>query len=673
MASFSTVHRGPGKRTPARRVSATASLGLALLVCSLGPAGAANHPHDMLDEAEIAEAIEILKANDLLPSGSLLISLDLEPPEKAAVLAWRKEPSPATLPPRRARAVFRHASSSSVAVVDLSAGKLASRETVSPGQVAIVLPELFSAIQAIFADERMRRALEKRGIEKIGLDTLYCAPRTVGNFGEEVENTRRLTKIDCFDLRDNPTNIFATPVENLYAVVDLDSGEVLDVRDLGLVPVPRGTHSLAKADQERLRERSELPETTGSFTLDGWVVRWENWQAHISWSTHAGLVLSDVSYRDQGEARSVLYEGHLSELYVPYMDPNEGWYFRNYFDEGDYGLGTTSAPLVKGSDCPAGARYLTPIMANASGGATRLEDRICIFERATGEPTWRHFDMLSGQLDSRADRDLIVRSIATVGNYDYLFDWILDAKGRITFRGGASGLDAVKAVRATHLDDESAEEDTGWGPLIAPNRAGINHDHFFSLRLDLDIDGTTNRFVKDELYVEEQPEGSKRKSLWRVRERVLENESEARLEISLREPSLWRVQSSERKNAMGYPTSYQLRSGGNALPLVDREDSPLERAAFANHHLWITRHSADERWAAGEFPNQLPPGSDAAGLPAWTEGNRAIANQDIVLWYTLGFHHVPSSEDWPVYNVGWHSVTLAPYNFFDRNPAMDLP
>jgi primary-amine oxidase len=34
---------------------------------------------------------------------------------------------------------------------------------------------------------------------------------------------------------------------------------------------------------------------------------------------------------------------------------------------------------------------------------------------------------------------------------------------------------------------------------------------------------------------------------------------------------------------------------------------------------------------------------------------------------------VPSAEDWPVYNLGWHSVTLKPYNFFDRNPAVDVP
>ena len=57
----------------------------------------------------------------------------------------------------------------------------------------------------------------------------------------------------------------------------------------------------------------------------------------------------------------------------------------------------------------------------------------------------------------------------------------------------------------------------------------------------------------------------------------------------------------------------------------------------------------------------------------WTSHDRSIANRDIVLWYTMGFHHVPSSEDWPVYSLGWHAVTLTPYNFFDRSPALDVP
>ena len=48
--------------------------------------------------------------------------------------------------------------------------------------------------------------------------------------------------------------------------------------------------------------------------------------------------------------------------------------------------------------------------------------------------------------------------------------------------------------------------------------------------------------------------------------------------------------------------------------------------------------------AAGEFQNL---GRDGDGLPTWTAANRAIADTDVVLWYTLGITHIPRPEDWP--------------------------
>ena len=169
---------------------------------------------------------------------------------------------------------------------------------------------------------------------------------------------------------------------------------------------------------------------------------------------------------------------------------------------------------------------------------------------------------------------------------------------------------------------------------------------------------------------ERLPSHSPRRSLWRVAQEVATTDTEARYRLDLQRPALWRVINPAVTNALGYPTSYALQTAGNALPLVDDDDPPLSRALFASYHLWVTPYDPDERYAAGEFPNQSAPGQ---GLPAWTADGRDVENRDIVLWYTLGFHHVPSAEDWPVYNLGWHGVTLRPYNFFDRNPALDVP
>jgi primary-amine oxidase len=133
---------------------------------------------------------------------------------------------------------------------------------------------------------------------------------------------------------------------------------------------------------------------------------------------------------------------------------------------------------------------------------------------------------------------------------------------------------------------------------------------------------------------------------------------------------MWRVISSDRTNHVGYPTSYELMPGKNTNALFSEDDYPRRRAGFIDHHLWVTPYSANERYAAGDYPTLSKPGY---GLPAWTSENRSIEDTDIVLWHTVGMHHMVRAEDWPVMPVLWHSFELRPFDFFDRNPALDLP
>lgn len=52
-----------------------------------------------------------------------------------------------------------------------------------------------------------------------------------------------------------------------------------------------------------------------------------------------------------GEPRIVMYKGFPSELFVPYMDPGELWYYKSYLDAGEIGLGPAAMPLVPLNDC----------------------------------------------------------------------------------------------------------------------------------------------------------------------------------------------------------------------------------------------------------------------------------------------------------------------------------
>ena len=118
--------------------------------------------------------------------------------------------------------------------------------------------------------------------------------------------------------------------------------------------------------------------------------------------------------------------------------------------------------------------------------------------------------------------------------------------------------------------------------------------------------------------------------------------------------------------------AYTLTPAANLATLMQPSDPLQQRAGFTKHHLWATPYSEAERYAAGDWPNQRQGGLD--GLDVWTAANRSIENEDIVLWYTVGFHHVTLQENLPVLPTYWGAeFDLMPANFFARNPALDLP
>ena len=123
----------------------------------------------------------------------------------------------------------------------------------------------------------------------------------------------------------------------------------------------------------------------------------------------AGTVISQVSYEDKSKQRSVLYQGMLSEMFVPYMDPDYGWYSRTYFDAGEYGVGLLASSLQAGIDCPKTAEFMSVTLNDDRGKPYELPNAICIFERAVGDPIWRHAELLNETYEGRPGVELVVR------------------------------------------------------------------------------------------------------------------------------------------------------------------------------------------------------------------------------------------------------------------------
>jgi primary-amine oxidase len=647
--------------------SLAAGLAIVVLQGFLGDPSAWAHPLDPLSSEEIVAATDALRQAGDTDETTRFALIDLDEPDKSAVLAWR----PGQPFVRRAFVIARQRSTVYEGVVDLTGRKVERWQPIPNAQSGILSGEWEAAQQIATSDPGWQAAMRRRGYDPSHAE-VFCAPLAAGYFADPAEKGRRLLRVACFDTA-GTSNVWARPIEGLLAVVDLDANRIVRLIDTGPVQVSRDPGRFDEASQKAPRPAlkpvlNEAP-AGPNFALDRNSVQWNRWSFHYRMDPRTGLILSLVRYQDQGRERMVLYRGSVAEMFVPYMDPAPNWSFRTSMDVGEYGFGPLSLPLSPGSDCPANAAFLDAVLADETGSPVERKGVICLFERATAAPLWRHAEIVNNGYEGRPAVELVMRTIPSVGNYDYLIDWVLTEAGATRIDVGATGIDEVKGVRSTTMADPTAANDTAYGTLVAPNLVAVNHDHFLSFRLDVDIDGEGNTLVRQRLAPQRMNAAGGRRSLWRVVDEPVGIEGPLHSDMH-GGAEIWRIENPNRTNPLGQHPGYELRVGHSVVSLLAADDFPQRRAGFSGAPLWVTAYDPTELYAGGMYPNQSRGGD---GLPAFVARHRPVANADLVLWYTMGFHHVPRPEDWPVLPTMWHTVSLVPYGFFDHNPALDLP
>ncbi|KAK8619559.1 hypothetical protein V6N13_135842 [Hibiscus sabdariffa] len=198
---------------------------------------------------------------------------------------------------------------------------------------------------------------------------------------------------------------------------------------------------------------------------------------------------------------------------------------------------------------------------------------------------------------------------------------------------------------------------------------GVSHDHFLTYHLDLDIDGDANSFMKTYLITKRiKDKNIPRKSYWNVEHEIAKKESDAKIQIGLNPPELL-VINPNKKTKPGNKVGYRLVPGSTADPLITTDDYPQIWGAFTNYNVCLTPYNKSEKWAGGRYVDQSR-GDDT--LAVWTEKNRNIENKDIVVWCTMGFHHVPCQEDFPMMPTLSGGFELKPTNFFEYSLVVKI-
>ena len=275
---------------------------------------------------------------------------------------------------------------------------------------------------------------------------------------------------------------WAHPIDGVTAHVDLIEKKVLRVTDEFELPVPTESGDYddpAVRGPERTTLRPiEITQPEGpSFTVEGSLLRWQDWSLRVGFDAREGLTLHQVELA----GRPVIYRASVPEMVVPYGDPRFR-YWQAYFDTGEYLVGKWVNSLELGCDCLGEIAYLDAVVCGETGEPREVRNAICVHEEDFGI-LWKHTDIFNGSAQSRRQRRLVVSYFTTVGNYDYGFYWYFYLDGTIECEVKMTGI----VFTAAHPGG-----DHPYSTEVAPGLGAPVHQHLFNARLDMSVDGLAN-------------------------------------------------------------------------------------------------------------------------------------------------------------------------------------
>ena len=222
----------------------------------------------------------------------------------------------------------------------------------------------------------------------------------------------------------------------------------------------------------------------------------------------------------------------------------------------------------------------------------------------------------------------MLRSVSTVGNYDYTIDYIFYLDGSIEVKVRASGF--IFGAFYGSSDASKMTKANEYGYRIHDAVSSSMHDHVINFKADLDIAGTTNTLVRVGIepttlsYDWEHADRKSRNTMHLVNTLVHE---ETGLDWPGNSGAMYIVLNNDSTNAWGEKRGYRITPGtgmGTPPHLTILNSTSLGKAAeWAGRDLWVVKHKDTEPRSASPV-NFVEPQSPLIDFAKFVDGEEIV-------------------------------------------------
>ncbi|KAL9982197.1 hypothetical protein ACROYT_G011009 [Oculina patagonica] len=399
------------------------------------------------------------------------------------------------------------------------------------------------------------------------------------------------------------------------------------------------------------------------YTVSGRHVEYMGWSFDFRSRTSSGIQIFNIKFKGD----TIVYELSVQEAEAFYSGWSPKPLHTNYLDAA-WNMGSMTFELLRGVDCPNTATFFDVIHFVGRKDPAKYKNAICLFEQDMGVPLRRHYDTnfnggynFYGGMPGSA---LILRTVATTYNYDYVFDYIFYPNGVMEVRSSASGFPQTSFYT---VDEEP------YSNQIHPKMAGSLHDHIFNYKVDIDVFGTKQSYETIEVGLQNitNPWFPEDYHLQKVLHRRLhKNETEAVYHYTFDKPTCMNFFNKDNVNSYGLHRGYRVQIRDMMKQMYPESWPVVRGAAWSLNQMTVTKQKDKEEKSSSIY-NQQDMVDPVLDFSQYVDGEN-IEDEDLVAWVTMGMMHIPHSEDIPNTATPGSSASflLRPFNYFDEDPSM---